>query len=71
MVVDPPMVAPHDEVRRAMALMTDRRARHLPVVSAGRATGLVSLGDVVKWRLDEKELENAVLLDMARWRHVA
>ncbi|HTI31057.1 MAG TPA: CBS domain-containing protein [Sphingomonas sp.] len=71
MIAEPPTVTPQDDLRRTMAIMTDRRARHLPVVKSGRAIGLVSLGDVVKWRLGEKELENAVLLDMARWRSVA
>lgn len=36
-----------------MALMTDGRFRHLPVVDEGRLVGIVSIGDVVKWRLDE------------------
>lgn len=68
MVSEPPVVTSQTEVRRAIAIMTERRTRHLPVVDDGRTVGLVSLGDVVKLRLDEKELENAVLLDMARWR---
>ncbi len=37
----------------AMAVMTDQRIRHIPVVDAGRLTGIVSIGDVVKWRMDE------------------
>lgn len=36
-----------------MATMTERRFRHLPVVDDGRLVGIVSIGDVVKWRLDE------------------
>lgn len=39
-----------DEV---MALMTEGRFRHVPVVDDGRLTGIISIGDVVKWRIDE------------------
>ena len=43
-----------DRVGRIMALMTDRRIRHVPVVEEdGRLCGMVSIGDVVKQRLDE------------------
>jgi CBS domain-containing protein len=43
-----------DRVGALMATMTDRRIRHIPVVGAdGRLGGLVSIGDVVKHRLDE------------------
>ena len=48
--------------------MTTRRIRHLPVVEDGRLVGLVSIGDLVKQRLDEKELEASVLLDITRMR---
>jgi CBS domain-containing protein len=45
-------------VSRIMALMTDRRIRHVPVVDEdGRLCGMVSIGDVVKQRLDEIETE--------------
>jgi len=43
--------------------MTRYRARHVPIVDAGRLVGLVSIGDVVKHRLDELELEANVLRD--------
>jgi len=39
---------PTDSVEEAMALMTEQRVRHLPIVSEGRLIGLVSIGDVVK-----------------------
>ncbi len=35
--------------------MTDRRIRHLPVVSEGRLLGIVSIGDLVKWKIAETE----------------
>jgi CBS domain-containing protein len=46
-----------------MAEMTRTRHRHLPVVDDGRLRGIVSIGDVVKNRLEELELETAVLRD--------
>ena len=42
-----------DRVSAIMALMTDRRIRHVPVVEDGRLCGMVSIGDVVKQRLDD------------------
>lgn len=48
---------PEDTVQDIMALMTLRRIRHLPVVRDGRLDGIISIGDVVKHRLGEIELE--------------
>lgn len=44
-----------------MAVMTERRIRHIPVVAGGRLAGLVSIGDVVKRRVDELDLEARTL----------
>lgn len=52
---------PDDTVDSVMALMTERRFRHLPVVEGGRLLGLVSIGDVVKAKLDEAAKEAEVL----------
>jgi len=52
---------PQDRVADLMALMTERRIRHLPVLRNGKLAGLVSIGDVVKNRLDEIELETTSL----------
>ena len=52
-----------DSLTKVMAQMTRYRARHVPIVDAGRLVGLVSIGDVVKHRLDELELETNVLRD--------
>jgi len=46
-----------DSVDQLMAEMTNRRIRHFPVVQDGRLRGIVSIGDVVKNRLDEVEYE--------------
>lgn len=57
---------PSDRVETALAAMTMARIRHLPVVEGGQLIGIVSIGDLVKHRLDEKALEANVLLDIAR-----
>ena len=54
---------PKETVARAMARMTVGRYRHLPVVENGRLVGLVSIGDLVKNRVKEMELETGVLRD--------
>ena len=46
-----------DPVDEVMALMTERRFRHVPVVEDGRLTGIVSIGDVVKSRMSDLEFE--------------
>lgn len=56
-------VAPDDSLKQVMALMTRRRATHLPVLAGNRLTGIISIGDVVKHRLEELELETSVLRD--------
>ncbi len=48
---------PHISVCDAMAIMTDRRFRHLPVVEGGDVLGLVSIGDLVKQRIEDAEAE--------------
>jgi CBS domain-containing protein len=53
--------SPHDTVKQVMAEMTRRRVRHLPVVAGGVLGGIVSIGDVVKNRLEEMETETNVL----------
>lgn len=50
-------------VEELARLMTDHRVRHVPVTEDGRLVGIVSIGDVVKARLDELEEERARLVD--------
>lgn len=52
-----------DPVLAALSLMTARRIRHLPVVEGGELVGLVSIGDLVKFRIDNIEREAAALRD--------
>jgi CBS domain-containing protein len=60
--------APEDRIEGAMQVMTTHRIRHLPVMEKGQLVGLVSIGDLVKHRLDEMERETAVLMDLTRAR---
>lgn len=46
-----------EKVLNALALMTKRRIRHLPVIDAGRCVGFVSIGDLVKYRIERIESE--------------
>jgi len=54
---------PEAGVHELARMMTDHRIRHIPVVDAGALVGIVSIGDVVKARLDELESERAQLVD--------
>lgn len=47
-------VSPDQTLGECMALMTDRRIRHLPVVADGKLAGLISIGDVVRAVIDEQ-----------------
>lgn len=57
MTAPPISVAPDQSIIGALALMTQRRIRHLPVVSDGRLVGFVSIGDLVKHRIERIEAE--------------
>jgi CBS domain-containing protein len=56
---------PDAEIRDVMRLMTQHRIRHVPVAENGVLRGIVSIGDVVKSRLEDMELETNVLRDYA------
>lgn len=55
--------SPSDSYVALLSLMTDRRIRHLPVLDDGRMVGLVSIGDVVKRRIEAAEAEAAAMKD--------
>lgn len=69
MSLGPPICSPADSVTQVMAQMTREHVRHLPVVDGGRLCGIVSIGDVVRFRLGEIELEARVLRDVYRAAH--
>ena len=56
-------VTPQTSLEEVMRMMTVHRVRHAPVVADGGLAGIVSIGDVVKTRIDELETERAVLTD--------
>ena len=57
MTVDVQTCTGEDHLNDLMKAMTELRIRHLPVVADGRLTGIISIGDVVKHRIDELEFE--------------
>jgi len=58
MMTSPAITAePGTPVLSALAMMTKRRIRHLPVVSGGELVGIVSIGDLVKYRMERIEQE--------------
>ncbi len=57
-------ISPDESVNRVMNLMTHHRVRHMPVLRDGKLAGIVSIGDVVKHRLEDLELETNVLRDV-------
>jgi len=52
---------PRDSVDHLSVLMTENRVRHIPVLDNGRLAGIVSIGDVVKTRMEELETEQQQL----------
>ncbi len=61
MTAPPITVEPQTGVMDALGLMTRRRVRHLPVISGGALVGFVSIGDLVKYRIDLIESEAAAM----------
>ncbi|MDQ3086086.1 MAG: CBS domain-containing protein [Actinomycetota bacterium] len=51
------VVTPQTTIDECMALMTDRRIRHLPVVDGGEVAGIVSIGDIVKFKSKQQSFE--------------
>ena len=54
---------PEASVDSVMAMITERRIRHVPVVTEGKLVGIVSIGDIVKARISHLEMERSALVD--------
>jgi CBS domain-containing protein len=63
MTAQPRLAYEHDTIDATMETMTVERRRHLPVVRDGRLCGVVSIGDVVKYRIDAIESERQALCE--------
>lgn len=61
MTTDMVTCSPEDRIDDLAALMTNNRVRHIPVLENGRLVGIVSLGDVVKHRMEELQAERQQL----------
>jgi len=61
----PVTCASEDSVAKVARLMTLHRARHVPVVDDGRIAGVISIGDIVRDRFEEMQLERDTLRDLA------
>jgi CBS domain-containing protein len=57
------VVTPQTPIDECMALMTDRRIRHLPVTEGGEVIGMVSIGDLVKFKSKQQSFEIQYLTD--------
>jgi CBS domain-containing protein len=57
------VVTPETPIDECMALMTDRRIRHVPVVDGGEVVGLISIGDLVKFKSKQQSFEIQYLTD--------
>ena len=57
MTTDVKTCAPDDQLDELMGLMTQRRIRHVPVCDDGRLVGIISIGDVVKHKIDALQFE--------------
>lgn len=56
-------IAPETGILSALSLMTRRRIRHLPVIDEGKLVGFISIGDLVKYRIEAIEAEAAAMRD--------
>ena len=62
---------PEESVETLMAIMTENRIRHIPIIDGGRLAGLVSIGDVVKAQLTVHEVQISYLKDYIEGKYPA
>jgi CBS domain-containing protein len=68
----PPSCAPTDSVAHVLDVMTEKRVRHMVVMANSKMLGIVSIGDLVKHRLRDAEMETSVLRDaVMTWRRLS
>jgi CBS domain-containing protein len=65
------VVEPTTKVEAAMAMMTQKRCRHLPVMENGQVAGIISIGDLIRWASRNQEVEIQRLVDYITGRHPA
>jgi len=63
MTTDLVCVRPETTVHEAMAVITERRCRHLPVLDGERLSGLVSIGDLTRWLVKDQHIQIRDLVD--------
>lgn len=63
MSADVQVCKPEDTIQELMSVMTNRRVRHLPVMDGGKLRGIITIGDIVKSRLEEATMEAESLRD--------
>jgi CBS domain-containing protein len=56
MTADVITVTPETSVEECMSIITDKKIRHLPVIDEGQLVGIISIGDVVRYLLSQKEM---------------
>ena len=63
MTADVACIEPGTAASEAMAIMTERRCRHLPVIAGGEIAGVISIGDLVRWESRNQEFHIRMLTD--------
>jgi len=71
MTADVVCVGPNDSIEECMAVMTEKRIRHLPVLEHGRLAGLISIGDVVKQLSKDQKAQIRYLTDYITGKYPA
>lgn len=71
MVSDLIVATPEDDLDYIQNIMTENRVRHIPILENGKLIGLISIGDVVKAQMKEKNVENRYLKDYIEGKYPA
>ena len=71
MTADVVCVGPNDTIEECMAVMTEKRIRHLPVLEEGRLAGLISIGDVVRQLSKDQKAQIRYLTDYITGKYPA